>query len=105
MRKFTGALAAALLACVVAPLSASAANNPCPRPDTGAVVTSAPHLFSSNGALNASFDYSTTVDSAGPDPVLFRNAGRPAIADIACEAKRYAQLFSDQSQSKAAFGV
>jgi len=65
MRKFTGAPAAELLACVVAPVSASAANNPCPRPDTGTVVTSAPHLFSSNGALNVSFDYSTTVYSAG----------------------------------------
>src|SRR5271155_208249 len=65
MWKFAGALAAALLACVVAPLSASAANNSCPRPDTGAVVTSPPDLFSSNGVLNASFDYYTTVDSAG----------------------------------------
>src|SRR5271168_4460430 len=65
MWKFIGALAAALLACVVAPLSASAANNSCPRPDTGAVVTSPPNLFSSNGVLNTSFDYYTTVDSAG----------------------------------------
>ena len=65
MWKFTGALAAALLTCVVAPLSASANNNPCPRPDAGAVVTAPPDLFSSNGALNVSFDYYTTVDSAG----------------------------------------
>src|SRR5271170_178515 len=65
MWKFAGALAAALLACFVAPISASAANNSCPRPDTGAVVTSPPDLFSSNGVLNASFDYYTTVDSAG----------------------------------------
>lgn len=65
MWKFTGALSAALLACVVAPLSASANNNPCPRPDAGAIVTAPPDLFSSNGALNVSFDYYTTVDSAG----------------------------------------
>jgi hypothetical protein len=80
MRKFTGAPAAALLACVVAPVSASAANNPCPRPDTGTVVTSAPHLFSSNGALNMSFGYSTTVDSAGrtdrPRLLKVSDAGR-----------------------------
>ena len=65
MWTFTGALAAALLACVVAPLSASANNNPCPRPDAGAVVTSPPDLFSSNGTLKVSFDYYTTVDGAG----------------------------------------
>jgi FtsP/CotA-like multicopper oxidase with cupredoxin domain len=65
MWKFTGALAAALLACVVAPLSASATNNPCPRPDAGAVVTPPPDLFSSNGVLNVSFEYYTTLDSAG----------------------------------------
>jgi hypothetical protein len=71
MWKFTGALAAALLACVVAPLSASAANDPCPRPDAGAVVASLPDLFSSNGALNVSFDYYTSVDSAGRTPFCF----------------------------------
>ncbi len=65
MWKFTGALATALLACVVAPLSASANNNRCPRPDAGAVVTAPPDLFSNNGVLNASFNYYTTVDSAG----------------------------------------
>ncbi len=65
MWKFTGALSAALLACVVAPLSASANNNPCPRPDAGAIVTPPPDLFSSNGTLKVSFDYYTTVDSAG----------------------------------------
>src|ERR1700751_2082642 len=65
MCKLIGALAAALLACVVAPISASAANNPCPRPDAGAVVAPPPDLFSSNGVLSASFDYYTTVDRAG----------------------------------------
>ena len=40
-------------------------NNLCPRPDPGTIVGPQPHLYSSNGVLNASFDYYTTVDAAG----------------------------------------
>jgi FtsP/CotA-like multicopper oxidase with cupredoxin domain len=66
MPKFIGALALALLAYAVAPISASAhGNDPCPRPGPGTPVTPPPDLFSSNGVLNASFDYYTTVDGAG----------------------------------------
>ena len=66
MWKLIGALGLALLACWVAPLSASAhGGDPCPRPGSGTVVTPPPDLFSSNGVLNASFAYYTTVDSAG----------------------------------------
>jgi FtsP/CotA-like multicopper oxidase with cupredoxin domain len=66
MSKLIGALVSALLACVVAPCSASAhGNNPCPRPDPGTIVGSPTDLYSSNGVLNASFDYYTTVDAAG----------------------------------------
>jgi FtsP/CotA-like multicopper oxidase with cupredoxin domain len=66
MRKLIGALGLALLACWVEPLSASAhGSDPCPRPGSGTAVTPPPDLFSSNGALNASFAYYTTVDSAG----------------------------------------
>ena len=66
MPKFIGALVWALLACWVAPLSAFAqGNDPCPRPGPVTVPTPPPDLFSSNGVLNASFHYYTTVDSAG----------------------------------------
>jgi FtsP/CotA-like multicopper oxidase with cupredoxin domain len=66
MLKLIGALASALLGCTVAPLSTSAhGNNPCPRPEPGTIVVPPPDLYSSNGVLNASFDYYTTVDSAG----------------------------------------
>ena len=66
MSKLIGVLALALLACAVTPSSVSAhGNNPCPRPDPGTIVAPPPDLYSSNGVLNASFDYYTTVDSAG----------------------------------------
>jgi FtsP/CotA-like multicopper oxidase with cupredoxin domain len=66
MLKFIGAPGLALLACWVPPSPASAhGNDSCPRPGPGTLVTPPPDLFSSNGVLNASFDYYTTVDSAG----------------------------------------
>jgi FtsP/CotA-like multicopper oxidase with cupredoxin domain len=66
MPKFIGALALALLAYAVAPIPASAhGNDPCPRPGPGIPIAPPPDLFSSNGVLNASFDYYTTVDGAG----------------------------------------
>jgi FtsP/CotA-like multicopper oxidase with cupredoxin domain len=65
MWKFNGALAAALLVISLASASAFAGNNPCPRPDPGTLVSSPPDLFSKGGVLKASFDYYTTVDSAG----------------------------------------
>ena len=43
----------------------SASNSPCPRPAAGSVVTAPPELFSQNGVLNVTFNYYTTVDSAG----------------------------------------
>ncbi|HMD64550.1 MAG TPA: multicopper oxidase domain-containing protein [Stellaceae bacterium] len=64
MWKLIGALASALLACVVAPLSASAnGNDPCPHPASGSPVTQPPDLFSKYGVLNVSFDYYTSVDA------------------------------------------
>jgi FtsP/CotA-like multicopper oxidase with cupredoxin domain len=38
---------------------------PCPRPPPGSVVTPPPELFSQNGTLNVTFNYFTSVDSAG----------------------------------------
>jgi FtsP/CotA-like multicopper oxidase with cupredoxin domain len=65
MSQLFGALAV-LLGCTAIPLSASAqSDTPCPRPNPGTVVAPPPDLFSVNGVLNASFDYYTTVDSAG----------------------------------------
>jgi FtsP/CotA-like multicopper oxidase with cupredoxin domain len=42
-----------------------AATSPCPRPESGAVVTPPPDLYSANGVLEVSFDYFTRVDDAG----------------------------------------
>jgi FtsP/CotA-like multicopper oxidase with cupredoxin domain len=51
------------------PLSVFAQSNssssPCPRPAPGSVVGAPPELSSSNGVLNVTFNYFTTVDSAG----------------------------------------
>jgi FtsP/CotA-like multicopper oxidase with cupredoxin domain len=66
MWKLFGALAAALPVYNVVPSSAFATGTgPCPRPDPGAVAAPPADLFSSDGVLNAAFDYYTTVDSAG----------------------------------------
>jgi FtsP/CotA-like multicopper oxidase with cupredoxin domain len=66
MLKFIGALVSALLAGALAPLSASAhGDHSCPRPNPGTLAVPPPDLFSREGVLNASFDYYTTVDSAG----------------------------------------
>ena len=43
----------------------SASSSPCPRPAAGSVVTAPPELFSQNGVLSVTFNYFTTVDSAG----------------------------------------
>ena len=43
----------------------SASGSPCPRPAAGSVVTAPPELFSQNGVLSVTFNYFTTVDSAG----------------------------------------
>jgi len=42
-----------------------AATPDCPRPESGAVVTQPPDLYSANGVLEVSFDYFTRVDDAG----------------------------------------
>jgi FtsP/CotA-like multicopper oxidase with cupredoxin domain len=48
------------------PLAAFAqGNSPCPRPAAGSVVNPPPELFSSNGSLTVTFNYFTTVDTAG----------------------------------------
>jgi hypothetical protein len=66
MPKFIGALALALLAYAVAPISASVhGNDPCPRPGPGGRAAAPPDLFSHNGVLNAPFDYYESVDGAG----------------------------------------
>jgi hypothetical protein len=106
MSRLIGALVAALLACAFAPLSAAAqGTNPCPRPDPGTPVAPPPDLISSNGVLNASFDYYTDRRQCRPDAVLLRDAGWPAIADIACAAGRHAQSFIDQSEPAAPTGI
>ena len=43
----------------------TATSSPCPRPAAGSVVTPPPELSSQNGVLNVTFNYYTTVDSAG----------------------------------------
>jgi hypothetical protein len=66
MSRLIGVLVAMLLAVAVAPFSAFANDrNSCSRPDPGTLIQAPPDLFSLDGALNASFEYYTTVDSAG----------------------------------------
>jgi FtsP/CotA-like multicopper oxidase with cupredoxin domain len=66
MSRLVGALIATLLAFIVAPFSAFGGDSSsCPRPDPGTLVQPPPDLFSVDGVLNASFEYYTTVDSAG----------------------------------------
>ena len=66
MSRLFGPLISVLLAFVVAPLPAFAKDrSSCPRPDPGTLVEPPPDLISVNGVLNASFEYYTTVDSAG----------------------------------------
>ena len=43
----------------------TATSSLCPRPAAGSVVTAPPELSSQNGVLNVTFNYYTTVDSAG----------------------------------------
>jgi FtsP/CotA-like multicopper oxidase with cupredoxin domain len=50
------------------------ANEPCPRPAPGSAVTPPPDLWSENGVLNVTFNYSTTVDSAGRTLFCFTTA-------------------------------
>jgi FtsP/CotA-like multicopper oxidase with cupredoxin domain len=58
------------------PLSAFAQSGPpCPRPAAGSVVGPPPELFSSNGALNVTFNYFTTVDAVGRTLFCFTTAG------------------------------
>jgi FtsP/CotA-like multicopper oxidase with cupredoxin domain len=66
MSRLVGALIATLLTFIVAPFSAFGGDSSsCPRPDPGTLVQPPPDLFSVDGVLNASFEYYTTVDSAG----------------------------------------
>jgi FtsP/CotA-like multicopper oxidase with cupredoxin domain len=55
----------AFVALILLPLHAFAQGSPCPRPAAGSVVQQPPDLFSSNGVLNVTFNYFTTVDAAG----------------------------------------
>jgi FtsP/CotA-like multicopper oxidase with cupredoxin domain len=56
----------ALSLLLLLPLSAFAQSGPpCPRPAPGSVVPAPPDLFSQNGTLNVTFNYFTTMDSAG----------------------------------------
>ncbi len=66
MRNLLCGLAAILLINAIAPSIASAQpNDPCPRPAAGSVVTPPPDLYSKYGVLSLSFNYYTTMDSAG----------------------------------------
>src|SRR5690349_24750400 len=59
-------LTAGLLLLLLCPFAASAqSGSPCPRPPPGSVVQAPPELFSQNGTLNVTFNYFTTMDSAG----------------------------------------
>jgi FtsP/CotA-like multicopper oxidase with cupredoxin domain len=65
MSRFIGTLVV-MLAFAVAPVSALARDGgSCPRPNPGTLIQAPPDLFSFDGVLNASFEYYTTVDSAG----------------------------------------
>jgi len=56
----------ALSLLLLLPLSAFAQSGPpCPRPAPGSVVPAPPDMFSQNGTLNVTFNYFTTMDSAG----------------------------------------
>src|SRR3954453_17778233 len=52
----------------------SGSRGPCPRGVPGGVVTPPPDLFSQNGTLNVTFNYFTTVDSAGRTLFCFTSA-------------------------------
>jgi FtsP/CotA-like multicopper oxidase with cupredoxin domain len=66
MRNLWCGLAAILLISAIAPSIASARpNDPCPRPAAGGDVIPPPALYSKYGVLSLSFNYFTTVDSAG----------------------------------------
>lgn len=66
MRNWLSGLAAILLIIAITPSIASAQpNDPCPRPAAGSVVSVPPDLYSKYGVLSLSFNYFTTVDSAG----------------------------------------
>jgi FtsP/CotA-like multicopper oxidase with cupredoxin domain len=65
MNCIRGAMFGIAVGCVaLTPLYASAGDNPCPRPAAGSIVALPPILSSENGALNLTFDYFTTTDSA-----------------------------------------
>ena len=58
------------------PMSAFAQSGPpCPRPAAGSVVSPPPELFSSNGTLNVTFNYYTTVDAVGRTLFCFTTPG------------------------------
>ena len=59
------AVALVLTAAALAPSSASAQTDPCPRPAVGSVVSAPPDVFSSAGILTVALNYHTTVDAAG----------------------------------------
>src|SRR5690348_16337327 len=69
-------ITAALLALFCLGIQPSLAGNPnpCPRPPAGSEVTSPPDLFSSNGVLNVSLNYYTTVDEKGLTLFCFATA-------------------------------
>jgi FtsP/CotA-like multicopper oxidase with cupredoxin domain len=76
MRNWLRGLAAILLIIAITPSIASAQpNDPCPRPRAGSVVSAPPNLYSKYGVLSLSFNYFTTVDSAGRTLFCFVTPG------------------------------
>jgi hypothetical protein len=65
------------------PINAFAqSSTPRPRPAAGSVVTAPRELFSEHGELNVTFNYYTTVDSAGRSQAMLNpgSAGMPVQA-------------------------
>jgi FtsP/CotA-like multicopper oxidase with cupredoxin domain len=76
MRNWLRGLAAILLIIAITPsIAAAQPNNPCPRPAAGSVVSAPPDLYSKYGVLSLSFNYFTTVDSAGRTLFCFVTSG------------------------------
>lgn len=66
MIKLAGSFIALLIAYCAYPAFAAAKNSsPCSRPAVGSAAAQPPDLYSSNGVLNVTFNYFTTVDAAG----------------------------------------
>ena len=59
------AILAVIVGAILPRAAAAKDSDPCPRPDTGSIVSQPVDLYSRNGVLNVSFDYYTTVSDAG----------------------------------------